>query len=83
MPASDRQNEPKLTLKDYLAIFWKYLHQPIFDPNFETIFNFQEFKQHCLQIQLLERCWEVEYTELLERCWHLEFKPKPTQSEAW
>jgi hypothetical protein len=82
MPASDRQIKPKLTFQDRLTIFWKYINQPIFDPDFETIFNLRSFKQHCLQVQLLERCWQIKYTEVLERCWHLEFQSQPTQSYA-
>ncbi|AFY75801.1 hypothetical protein Ple7327_0337 [Pleurocapsa sp. PCC 7327] len=79
MSANNQKDENRLTFRECLNLICRYLSQPIGDPNYKFIFNFQEFKKHFLQLQLLERCWNLECAQFLEHCWNLEFKPETTQ----
>lgn len=78
MSANNRKDENKLTFREYLNLILRYLNQPIGDPNFKFILDFQKFKKHFLQLQFLERCWNLECAQLLEQCWNLEFKSEST-----
>ncbi len=53
----------------------EYLNQLLFNPTRKTILNPLKF-WHLHKLELLERCWEQDWTRLLERCWTLEYKPE-------
>ncbi|MGQ9873521.1 hypothetical protein [Leptodesmis sp.] len=40
---------------------WKYLKQPVFEPNSKTILDPRRYWR-CYQVEMLERCLAIEFT---------------------
>ena len=58
----------KLNFLKFFSFLWEYLNQPLLEPDYDPIFDFNKFNQYFHDIQFLEYCWE------------LEFQPEPPSS---